>query len=359
MSLDELKTQIQYVISECSMNYPAMERAVNDIAVAMYDTRLFGLYPVTFTFPDGHKEVILQMSGLLSMYFKNIKYNTPMSISFPLQYPDQAPIMYVCPTPDMRISQSCTAINPSTGLVMIDYLKRWTRHSSLAESMSLLSALYSTKPPLMVAPNLPPAQIDYPYVAYQAQALMQPKFEALPSLTGLTEDMSNLALSDTQLRTALEQMVEVKVNSALSRQHGELVKDIQTLTGNKQDLLKRTEAQRSSKAAQDATIQQVQSKLSTVSEDVKREKAWVEAHKDMATDPCAMLSFTHPLASQLVDAITKDQAADDTLTQLDAVLSGGKVSADAYVKELKNVSRQQYMERALAYKLHSIITQPQ
>ncbi len=47
------------------------------------------------------------------MYYQGVKYNIPVAIWLPEQYPLAAPLVYVVPTPDMVIKPRHSFVDPS------------------------------------------------------------------------------------------------------------------------------------------------------------------------------------------------------------------------------------------------------
>lgn len=93
---------------------------------------------------------------------QGVKYNIPVSVWLPEQFPWTAPILYVVPTPDMIIKPRHSFVDPS-GLAMTPYLRHWTySQSNLCDMAHDTSIQFGQDPPLFSKPpgwtSSPPPQ---------------------------------------------------------------------------------------------------------------------------------------------------------------------------------------------------------
>lgn len=81
---------------------------------------------------------------------------------------------------------------------------------------------------------------------------------------------------------------------------------------------------------------------------------WI-ARNDHPTDIDTVVVAEDSLSNQLLNVIAEDNALEDVLYYLGKGLANGKMDADAYLKEVRNISRQQFFIRALSMKLNSMV----
>eukprot|EP00803_Ostreobium_quekettii_P002109 evm.model.scf_1113EXC.1 EVM.evm.TU.scf_1113EXC.1 scf_1113EXC:1500-6638(+) len=113
-----------------------------------------------YTHNDGRVVRLLKAEGTLPMYYQKVKYNIPVAVWLPDNYPHQAPIVYVTPTPDMIIKPGHTHVDPS-GLVMTPYFQHWSPpRSNLVDMAYDMSITFGQEPPLFSKPPgwTPPPQ---------------------------------------------------------------------------------------------------------------------------------------------------------------------------------------------------------
>ncbi|KAK9861601.1 hypothetical protein WJX84_010622 [Apatococcus fuscideae] len=115
-----------------------------------------------YTYPSGSTFMLLKAEGTLPMVYQGVKYNIPVCVWLPEQFPWTAPILYVVPTPDMIIKPRHSFVDPS-GLAMTPYLRHWTySQSNLCDMAHDTSIQFGQDPPLFSKPpgwtSSPPPQ---------------------------------------------------------------------------------------------------------------------------------------------------------------------------------------------------------
>lgn len=97
------------------------------------------------------------------MLSQGVKYNIPVSVWLPEDYPNVAPIMYVVPTPDMIIKPRHAFVDAS-GIVSCTYLRNWSQpQSNLMIFCNDISIQFGQDPPLFSKPPgwVPPAPAEH------------------------------------------------------------------------------------------------------------------------------------------------------------------------------------------------------
>ncbi|CED82308.1 Vacuolar sorting protein/ubiquitin receptor VPS23 [Phaffia rhodozyma] len=114
-----------------------------------------------FTYDDGRTLLLLCLHGTLPITYSKAKYNVPLNIWFPIEYPSLPPIVYVVPTSFMLVRKGRGVdLDGRVNENEWDYLNGWRRkpeaHSILPLLQSLVDA-FSIYPPVYAKPKDPPA----------------------------------------------------------------------------------------------------------------------------------------------------------------------------------------------------------
>ena len=99
--------------------------------------------------------------------------------------------------------------------------------------------------------------------------------------------------------------------------------------------------------------------LRAVREKTARVEAWATAQEQRRrTDAEACEPRAEPadrLSAQLLDALTESAAIEDALFSLDQALAENHVDIDTFLREVRRLSRIQFLRKALVLKLHAAI----
>ncbi|ODM93273.1 hypothetical protein Ocin01_13413 [Orchesella cincta] len=158
MSSDE--SYIQQILQ--SNQYKEVNKTTRDIleAIRMYK----GLKPISdrFVFNNGTQKTLLSLTGTIPIRYKGSSYNIPVVIWLLDTHPINAPMVFVNPTPDMRIKVSRYVDH--NGKVYLPYLHEWTiANSDLLGLIQVLICTFSEQPPVYaVPPGIPQPQPAMP-----------------------------------------------------------------------------------------------------------------------------------------------------------------------------------------------------
>lgn len=72
---------------------------------------------------------MLCLSGTVTCNYRGARYNIPIEIFVPADYPTVSPLVYVRPTSDMHISPTSRDVL-SDGKLVIPYIRNWNRVKS-------------------------------------------------------------------------------------------------------------------------------------------------------------------------------------------------------------------------------------
>ncbi|OMJ94012.1 hypothetical protein SteCoe_2930 [Stentor coeruleus] len=128
--------------------------------------------------------VVLQLRGVLPIFFKKIQYRIPVRIIYPPTYPNSPPDLYVDPSPEMIINQNNENIKPD-GKVNISLIKNWKKKKNTSyELIEEAKKSFSNKIPVYSRANVSTMQ------SYPEQPKPQPQ-QPPPKQSGLLNSALN------------------------------------------------------------------------------------------------------------------------------------------------------------------------
>jgi len=118
----------------------------------------------------GNESMLITLRGTIPMFFLGVRYNTPVNIFIPAEYPSKPPIVFVRPNANMTLKADHPNVNRN-GECMHKYFQNWDpNHSNLTDAVKMLSDDFSKIPPLLTKSSAahppPPPQ---PQPAQQSQ----------------------------------------------------------------------------------------------------------------------------------------------------------------------------------------------
>eukprot|EP00891_Asterochloris_glomerata_P007192 jgi/Astpho2/7192/e_gw1.00113.157.1_t len=294
----------------------------------------------TYTYPDGRSATLLMVEGTLPMYYQGVKYNIPVAIWLTEQYPQQAPLTYVVPTPDMIIKPRHSFVDAS-GVVNTPYLQHWSPQlCNLVDMGHDTSIQFGQDPPLFRLPAAgarpvptPPAAMPVP-VPPHLSFLLQAAFRkaAIAALTRRLQ--SSIAAANADAAAEMDSLFETQ--GKLTRREEEIQKGVAALQKERQAL--------------EACV------LSMSGKTVALER-WLEENEAKLPqgeiNPDEAIVAADSLSQQALEAQAEDLAIEDTLYALERALTNGVITADAYLKQVRLICRKQFFVRALGMKVAS------
>mmetsp|Transcript_14670 Transcript_14670/g.16280 ORF Transcript_14670/g.16280 Transcript_14670/m.16280 type:complete len:463 (+) Transcript_14670:23-1411(+) len=101
---------------------------------------------------------LVKIAGTIPANFRGSNYNVPIAMYLPLGYPQQRPIVYVTPTPQMRIKQNHPHVD-SSGVVYLPYLSSWHKQCNIIGISNALKRVFSKDPAVRAKPG---TSVPYP-----------------------------------------------------------------------------------------------------------------------------------------------------------------------------------------------------
>uniref|UniRef100_A0A0C9S179 TSA: Wollemia nobilis Ref_Wollemi_Transcript_26238_1798 transcribed RNA sequence n=1 Tax=Wollemia nobilis TaxID=56998 RepID=A0A0C9S179_9CONI len=339
-----------------------------------------------FSHNDGRTVNLLQAEGTVPMYYQEVMYNIPVIIWLLESYPRQAPCVYVTPTRDMIIKRGHPHVNAS-GMVSIHYLQAWVFPSSnLVDLVRNLSLLFGQDPPLYTKQSVPQARPSPPPTA---QMNMNPIHSAhMASSSSPIGQGGNLVRPpgpprgypynhrlppSPQRPPHMEDPAEVFKRNAIN-------KLVETLHADMAELRKTTEVEMDGLFNTQAVLRQREEQLDKGLREMQEEKegleqqlqliltntdvleTWLRNNEDKKKADIDIDDVFEPcdgLSKQILECTAADLAIEDILYSLDKAVQEGTIPVDAYLKNIRALSREQFFHRATAAKVRAAQMQSQ
>ncbi|KAL5291736.1 TSG101 family protein [Megaselia abdita] len=364
--------------------YRSVESTKKDIVLALNQYRLqYNLE--NFVFNDGSSKKLFTLSGTIPVVYKNNTYYIPISIVLMDTHPHNTPMCFVKPTPTMQIKVSMFVDH--NGKVYLPYLHEWSATSDLLGLIQVMIMTFGDFPPvfskqqqkpqrptstpyptgnsMMPIPGGAPINMPMPemgggaYPPYPmggaAGGPGYPPTSFLPNAGGYMPPMLNQNAS-TGTGTITEEHIKVSLVSAVVDKLRRLIiekvnqcqAEIDTLNRTKQEL-----EEGSSK------IDNIVAKLQREERDLIKNIAILKSKEDELDKSLETFEkmdgveldeavvTTAPLYRQLLNAYAEEAAIEDAIYYLGDSLRKGVIDLEVYLKHVRQLSRKQYMLRAI------------
>ncbi|CAG7825947.1 unnamed protein product [Allacma fusca] len=313
-----------------------------------------GLKPASeyFVFNNGTQKMLLNLCGTIPVNYKGATYNIPIVLWLLDTHPLNAPMVFVKPTADMRIKVSRHVDH--TGKVYLPYLHDWNHVSSdLATLIQVLILTFGEQPPVYSVFSSPPPPISQPNVPYPTQSYNTP-YPAMPSMPmpmpGLPAPGmgSNSQMPVFNIRPSLVTAAEEKLRRRLEDVY--LSREIIKQTG---DQLKAGQAKleglvqqmENEKVTVEQYIGTLENELETLDNKISKQQT---EQDDTAIDD--VITAPTPLYKQILNTFAEEAALEDTIYYLGEAFRREQLDLEQYLKNVRALSRRQFMHRALLQK---------
>ncbi|KAK2158995.1 hypothetical protein NP493_1748g00001 [Ridgeia piscesae] len=359
----------------------------------------------TFVFNDGTRKELLCLDGTVPVPYKGNTYNIPICLWLMDTHPYNPPMVFVKPTSTMMLKTGRHI--DGTGRVYLPYLHEWKHpQADLLGLFQVLIIVFGEDPPVYskVAapprPAYPPTTHDgnTPYPAagggmpvayppsttsgypsqqtpstytgggayppknqwyggsqpqgYPYQAQSYPPYPSTQSYTAQTgAQTSGVQITEEDIRVSLLSAVKDKLRRRAQEVSSQSHAELETLRRTQDDLnkgkttleqmLQRLEREQSDV---ERTIMMLQEKDDEIQQVIHKMETRGEVNVDEAVVPTA------PLYKQLLNTFAEEQAIEDALYYLSDALQRGVIDIEQFLKKVRELSRKQYMLRALIQK---------
>lgn len=355
--------------------YKHPEHTKQDILNTMKYIRSIRAKLEKYTYPDGLSKDLICLDGTIEVTFRNAKYNIPVGIFISDNHPFEAPLCYVRPTRNMMIKTSRHV--DGSGRVYLPYLSEWNKNS--CDILSLIHVLqivfgqqcpvYQRSPPNGSATttdvSMPPA-LPNSYnpnttggtatSGHSSGSISMPSLPVNPVLPfssqqpySPTQSNSAGTITEEHIRASLLSAVEDRLRYRMKEKVQQIQDEIEVLKKTSNDLNRgkmQLDDMKTRMAKEVTELTEAKTKLGELDEQlqefiVKYDKEGEEVNPDEVYGP------TQPLFIQLLDAFAEENAVVDAIYYTGEGLRKGVIPLDVFLKNVRELSRRQFMLRAL------------
>jgi len=300
---------------------------------------------------SGRTVTLLYLAGVIPISYGGATYNIPVTIYFDPPYPRTAPRCFVTPTEGMALKTNHPNVDQG-GMIYLPYLSTWdVNTSTLAELMTFVASAFSSSPPVYakaagatqppVARATATATQGYAQPARPAVAVARPVPTAVATAVPLTEREKAVRALTEEARqrwpSALEPIIK-DINDQAKRKA-----ELQNAADKVDQAMSALESETCEAQAKEAELQGIEAQLQT----------FVTAHAGQEPDPDTLKDSLDQNSSLVLELIAEEMAMEEYLAALDELLESRKVSMDDFLREVRDVSREQFKVRACRLKAAS------
>jgi len=354
------------------------------------------------------------LRGTIPITYRGAIYNIPVSIQIPESYPYLAPSVFVTPTENMIISPNHTIVD-GNGNCYHPYLKTWNPHCNLLQLVRFLIDIFSQVPPVRTKTQPPPpyptSTVPTPYYNVAPSAFSQkPHYpssqtQPIPPITNsINLTPTSINFNNVSPSGSLAFPIDILTPPALPPRntqphftgsppmYGSNVTKIDTSAffeekNIKSDLLLKLREKIS--AVQSETTREVEStmgendnlnselksyyeKKNQVIDMKRKTEEFIKQHQmknlelenwintnNKNPEEMNIDQLTEPedeIKKQLFHLEAEDLTIDDTLYFLDRALQRGTIDLVTYLKNVRNLSSDQFFKRALIRKIRNEVS---
>jgi ESCRT-I complex subunit TSG101 len=331
-----------------------------------------------YTFPTGVSKELICLDGTIPVTFRDATYNIPIGIFISDNHPFEAPLCYVRPTRDMTIKTSRHV--DGSGRVYLPYLSDWNRNTSdILSTIQVMQIVFGQMCPVYqkakgydTTPNnvaMPPA---LPTTYYPNNTSVGgSSTNSGPSTGSITmptpptpvypfssqqepysptsQTQTTGTITEEHIRASLLSAVEDRLKYRMKEKIHQIQDEIEVLKKTSNDLNRgkmQLDDMKTRMAQEIESLTAAKQKLSELDDQlqefiVKYDKEGEEIDPDEVYGP------TQPLYKQLLDAFAEENAVVDAIYYTGEGLRKGKISLEVFLKNVRDLSRRQFMLRAL------------
>lgn len=305
-------TKLDEVLNQTRAEYQNRERLRSDVGSLLRACHT--LQPRSGSFSSSGRSVdLFYLYGVLPITYKGAEYNVPVTVYFDQPYPKQPPRCFVTPTPGMALRAGHQHVDEG-GMIHLPYLSSWReRSSTLTELVTLVISAFSVAPPVYAtaAPSKPsPAA-------------------ALPQMAAAGAAGADQFLRDGRGRSP--QPAYSRAPSAGRPRNGEPA------------AFARSRREALVQSASEALRERWPDALNPVVGELKDQ---LDTRKQLqAEDPDELGDAVDLDDQQALDCLAEELALDEFLIALDELLGAHKITLEDFLREVRDVSRRQFLCR--------------
>lgn len=353
-----------------------------------------------YTFNDGSVKQLLNLKGTIPVRYKGNTYHIPVAIWLLDTHPRYAPLCYVQPTADMHIKVSMYVDH--NGKIYLPYLHDWNAmQSDLLGLIQVMIVTFGEYPPVYSKPKTavkepppqqqtpyptqsfmpqPPTSTQSPYGPYPSQQQFPPYPSAgaggyggygqptagssyppymppgMPSATGYNTGYNPSAqgtgtITEEHIKASLVSAVEDKLKRRIQEKVNQCQAEIQTLKRTQQELNEGQSKINDIIGRLERDEQELNKSIAVLKDkEQELERALEGLEKVDGIDVDEAVTTTAPLYKQLLNAYAEEAAIEDAVYFMGEALRSGVIDLEVFLKHVRQLSRKQFMLRALMQK---------
>jgi len=303
------------------------------------------LLPELNTFSGSGRQVtLIYLAGVIPISYSGATYNIPVTIYFDPPYPKTAPRCFVTPTEGMALKANHPNVDQG-GMIYLPYLSTWAANTSRpSELMTFIASAFSAQPPVYAKTAAP---------AVQPQAVARATATPSQGYPVAVAKAVPVAVAKAVALSPHEQAVRGLTDEAKKRWGGVLepiIKDINDQAKRKAELqnasdkvdqaIASLERETTENQAKEAELQGIEAQLQT----------FVAAHAGREPDPDTLKDSLDQESRLVLDLLAEEMSMEEYLAALDELLESRKISMEDFLREVRDVSREQFKLRACRLK---------
>lgn len=330
--------KLDHVLSQVPYQYENRARLRNDVVELLRTTPTLVPAAQEFRSP-GKSATLFYLGGVLPISYKGSVYNIPVTLYFDPPYPRGPPRCFVTPSGSMALKQPHPHVDAG-GMITVPYLTSWNQGALLTEMVRAVAGAFSQNPPVYSTAAPAPAQSVHARVMPVATAQPVPVAAAQPVPVRPT------AIIQPGHSGARERLI-AEANRGL-RERWTL-----TLDPVVDDMV--------AQADRKATLQAAAAKVGGQIEDLRRAAAdaardaeglrskeeelrrFLEQQGPSGPDAAGLREAQDPDTQQVLSCLAEEHALEEFLVALEDLLAAKLVPLDDYLREVRDVSRKQFM----------------
>lgn len=305
--------------------------------------------------------MLIVLRGTVPISFKGARYNIPVTIEMPENYPYQPPLCKVAPTPTMVLVPNQRYVDAS-GVIFGEVISRWHPSQSLLSVYTEIQRIFTEQPPVRskAVQSAPPPSYTQttqqnPSPAYSTDMspnlggqVNQPQHQLQPNPATGAPATSPSQIAETNLRRA----VAAKVHSYMGERTESLSKQLKATTTENDRLNEKNRQLDDDLKYYKALLAEHQSTVEKLSrEKDAAESKLIELRGQIAAaeqekDVLKLFSPDVPLVAQNFELQARSLAIDDAQYGLEQALQQG-LSLQVFMKETRKLAAEQFRCRAL------------
>ena len=295
---------------------------------------------------------LLQIPFLLPITHKNQRFNLPLKIIFPINYPVLPPSIFLAPRPEMQIADRHPHADRTSGTVYHPYLACWSPASTLLDLLyNHLAPTFSAHPPLYTvarpmsqhAPSPAQPAPSRPHLTPSSHSISfnQPHPSSTPAhQPARLQPAAAMQTDKDRVLAALHERTEM-FKEIFDAELQEDLRHRDTLTNDQQVIATASHQLQESHERLTGSLVLLGQALS--------HKTDVQSLSSTPADEIVQADSV--VNQQLLNAVANDNAHADLLYQLEKALIRNVIPLDVWMRLCRQIARDQFFEKALAIKI--------